>query len=267
MIRSIPPWCAALLAVAACRGGAAPEPALTYDGSTAITTHVLSEAIPAFERETKHRFGRVGASGAGKGLRAALAGEVSVAGVTRSLTPDELAHRPYYQIIGYDALGVFVNVANPVRGLTRAQLKDLLSGRTKRWKELGGTDRPVVVCTEHLDSGRATVDAVRTIALDGEAYGDVRQLEDPVDCLALVARDPGAIAAATVAYALPGTRALPLDGVEPTPEKVRSGAYLLSRPMLLVTKDVPTGAVKDFLDFMVSPKGQSFVQKRFIGLH
>jgi phosphate transport system substrate-binding protein len=266
MIRSIPLWCAALLAAAACKGGGAPELPLTYDGSTAISKQVLPDAIPAFEEESKHRFGRVGTSGAGKGLRAALAGEVSVAGVTRSLTADELAHRPYYQIIGYDALGVFVNAANPVRGLTKAQLKDLLSGRTKSWKELGGADRPVVVCTEHLDSGRATVDAVKTIALDGAAYGTVRQLEDPADCLALVAQDPGAITAATVAYAIPGTRSLPLDGVEPVPENVRSGAYLLSRPMLLVTKDVPTGAVKDFFDFMVSPKGQSCVQRKFIGL-
>jgi len=262
MTRALPLGCAALLAVAACKAREAP---LTYDGSTAIGKQVLPEAIPAFERATPHRFARIGESGTGKGVKAALAGEVSVAGVTRSLTAEELAQRPYYEIIGYDALGVFVNAANSSRGLTKAKLKLALTGRVRSWKELGGEDRPVVVCTEHLDSGRATVEAVRMIALDGAEYGAVRELDDPADCLAIVAREPGAITAATVAYAVPGTRVLSLDGVEPVPAKVRSGRYLLSRPMLLVTKDVPVGALRDFFDFMLSPEGQAIVQKRFIG--
>ena len=265
MTRALP-VCLALVAAAGCRRGGPPEAPLTYDGSTAIASHVLVDAVPAFERRSKHRFARVAASGSGKGLRAALAGEVSVAGVTRSLTADELAHRPYYEIIGYDALAMFVNAANPVRGLTRAQLRDVLTGRVKSWNELGGERRPIVVCTEHVDSGRGTVEVLRTVALEGAPFGGVIEVEDPADCLTLVAQDPAAITAATVAFSIPGTRALPLDGIPPVEPNVRSGAYLLSRPMLLVTKDVPTGAVKEFFDFMRSAEGQSFEQAKFIGV-
>ncbi len=265
-MRTISIWLAAALGLTACKAAEAPEQPLTYDGATTLSSQVLVEAVPAFERKTKRRFSKIGTRGAGKGLEAALAGEVSVAGVTRSLTAEELQRKPYYQIIGYDALGVFVNAANPVRGLTKTQLKAIFMGRVRSWKEVGGEDRSIVVCTEHLNSGRATLDTVRTIALDGAEYGTVHELEDPADCVRAATKDPAVVTAATVAYAVPGVRTLSLDGVDPVPENVRSGAYLLSRPMLLVAKDVPAGAVRDFFEFMLSPEGQAFVQKKFIAV-
>ncbi|BDG05370.1 substrate-binding domain-containing protein [Anaeromyxobacter oryzae] len=260
---------AALIAVlSACTRPAPVEPAreepLTYDGATTISNRILPDALPRFERATGHRFARVEHSGAGRGLEAMFAGRVTVAGVTRNLTEAEVARSPHVQIIGYDALGVFVHAASPVRGLTKAQLKALYTGKIRSWKEVGGADVPVTVCTERLGSGRATLDAVRTVALDGAAYGTVREMDDPADCLQLVARDPGAVTAATMAYAIPGTRALPLDGLSPTPDQVRSGHYLLSRPMLLVSREPPTGALKEFFEFMLSPEAQGIVAERFV---
>jgi phosphate transport system substrate-binding protein len=243
---------------------AKPAETLSYDGSTTISGQVLPEALPLYEQKTGVRFATIARNGAGKGLAAALAGTVSVAGVTRSLTDEELAKRPYYQIIGYDALGVFVNEASPVTALTKAQLKALYTGQVRNWKAVGGKDAPVVVCTEKLDSGRATLDAVRTIALDGASYGPVRELEDPEDCLKLVASDPNVVTVATIAHRVPGVRTLALDGVRPAPEHVRSGAYLLSRPMLLVTRSAPAGALRSFFDFMMGPDGQSIVAKKFV---
>jgi phosphate transport system substrate-binding protein len=240
------------------------QEALTYDGSTTISGKVLADAVPLFQQKTGIAFAKVGTSGAGKGLKAALAGEVDLAGVTRSLTAEELAQKPYFQIIGYDALGVFVNEANPVRSLSKAQLKAVFTGKITNWKDVGGKSQPIVACTEFLNSGRATVDGLKSMALDGAAYGPVKELEDPSDCLRLVASDPGAVAPATIAYAIPGVRAVTLDGIDPLPENVRSGTYLLSRPMLLVTKSMPQGAKKAFLDFMLSPDGQGVVAKKFV---
>lgn len=253
------------LLAAGCRASSVEAP-LVYDGSTTISGRVLDEAAPALAQKAHVRFAEVRKSGAGKGLKAALAGKVSVAGVTRSLTEAELAQRPYFQIIGYDALGVFVNEANPVRALTKAQLKAVYTGEIRNWKAVGGADVPIAVCTEHLSSGRATLDAVKTMALDDRPYGPVRELEDPADCLKLVAAEPGTVTVATIAYQIAGTRALALDGIHATPDSVRSGAYLLSRPMLLVSRSVPSGSLKAFFDFMLSPDGQAIVGKRFVAL-
>lgn len=240
---------------------------LTYDGATTIARQVMGDAAPAFERHAGVRFTRIGTSGAGKGLKAALAGQVAVAGVSRSLNADELAQKPYFQVIGFDALGVFVNAAhNPVKVLTKAQLKAIFSGKVKSWKELGGPDLPVVACSEPPASGRATVDAFRAMILDGAPYGNVKVLDDASDCVRFVAQTPGAVAPASMAYAVPGARALPVDGVKPTPDDVRAGTYLLSRPLLLVSKNRPSGTLKAFYDFMASAEGQAIVAKHFVSV-
>lgn len=255
----------ALGLVLGCRP-ATPDAPLSYDGSTTITNRILPEALPAFEQRTGHRFARVRTSGAGQGLAAMFAGEVSVAGVSRPLTEAELARGPHSVLIGYDALGVFVNAANPVRELTRAQLADLFRGKVRSWRELGGEDVPVVACTEPLASRRGTLDAFRTAALEGAPYAGVVELPDPADCLRLVVEQRGGVAAATVAYQIPGTRWVLVDGKAPTENDVRTGAYLLSRPLLLVTRRPPSREVQEFLDFMISPEGQKIVGRRFVSI-
>lgn len=236
----------------------APRSPLRYDGATSISSRILPLALPAFEQRAGVRVS-VERSGGGKGLKAMFAGQADVAGLSRALTPEERDRRPYVAIIGYDALGVWVNEQNGVRGLTRGQLRDLFTGRITNWKQLGGKDRPVVACTEHLLSERATLGAFQTLALEGAAFGPVRELEDPSDCLQLVAKEPGGVTPATTAYVIAGVRPVTIDGVAPDVQHVRNSTYLLTRPLLLVTREVPTGDLRAFVDFMVSPEGQALV--------
>ena len=249
--------------LASCKGGREAPP-LTYDGATSISRHVLAEAIPAFEAKAGLRFGKVDQGGGGRGLERLFAGEVEIAGVARQLTRDELAHQPYFQIIGYDAVGVFVHERSPVKALTKAQLKAIFTGAIVNWKDVGGPNLPIVACTEPLGSGRNTLAVFRTAVLDEAPYGPVREEPDPADCLRFVAATPGAVSFATVAYAIPGVRPVSVDGVEPTPARVLDSSYLLSRPLLLVTRKRPEGPSAAFLDFVLSPEGQKIVGKKFI---
>lgn len=249
------------LAALACRPGPAAPPAprrVRYDGATSISRRVLPVALPALAQRTGLTV-EVAESGSGRGLKALFAGQVDVAGVSRALTPEERALRPSVAIIGYDALAVWVHASNPVRSLSHAQLKDLFTGRITNWKAVGGRDQPVVTCTERRDSERATLESFRQLAMDGAPYGPGRELEDPTDCLRLVGAEPGGVAAASVALAVAGLRAVPVEGVAPLPANVRNASYPLTRPLLLVTRDVPEGAARDFVDYLVSPDGQAAV--------
>lgn len=259
----------AALAIAAltlsCKGSGEPaSPPLSYDGATSIRRHILVDAIPSFTKKTGIAFGKVDESGGGKGLARLFAGEVAIAGVARQLTADELARKPYIQIIGHDVLGVFVHAENPVKGLSKAQLKAIFTGAIVNWKDVGGPNRPIVACTEPLRSGRNTLAVVQSAILDDAPFGPVRELPDPADCLAFAAANPGAATVASIAYAIPGVRAVPLDGIQATPEAAWDSAYPLSRPLLLVTRSEPTGDVAAFLEFMRSPEGQALVGRKFI---
>jgi ABC-type phosphate transport system substrate-binding protein len=211
---------------------------LTYDCATTIGNGIVQPAAAVFEKKTGVKFARIGTSGAGKGLKAALAGEVSLAGVSRKLTPEE-ASGVYVETIGYDAIGIFVNEKNPVKALSSAQLEAIFSGRARSWKELGGGDLPIVACSEALKGGRATVDTFKQMILGGGEFGPVTEQDDARDCLQIVAREPGAISYASMGYVIAGTRSVPLDGVSPKPADIRAGAYKLSRPLNLVARKRP----------------------------
>jgi phosphate transport system substrate-binding protein len=89
------------------------------------------------------------------------------------------------------------------------------------------------------------------------------EYEDAPDCLVHVARDPGAVTAASMSMAIPGVRPLAIDGVGPTTADIRSGAYLLGRPMYLVAASPATAAVEALLEAILSPDAQSIVARRF----
>jgi phosphate transport system substrate-binding protein len=252
-----------LAALVACESTVATPPPpprrpLVYDGATSISDRIFPIALPAFERKAGVTV-KVERSGGGKGLKAMFFGNADVAGLSRALSPEERERKPVVAIIGYDALGVWVNEQNPLRGLTHAQVRDLFTGKITNWRQLGGPNRPVTACTEHLLSERATVDLFRQLALGGAPFGPVKELEDPADCLRAVAADPGGITPATTAYAMAGIRAVSIDGIVPDAQHIRNSSYLLTRPLLLVTREPPTGALREFVDFMTSPDGQALV--------
>ncbi|WP_054696523.1 hypothetical protein [Geotalea toluenoxydans] len=55
-----------------------------------------------------------------------------------------------------------------------------------------------------------------------------------------------------------------VNNTAPDDKNVRSGAYLISRPLNLVTKGVAKGEVKEFISFMLSSEGQTIVGKNFV---
>ncbi|HUL60779.1 MAG TPA: substrate-binding domain-containing protein [Anaeromyxobacteraceae bacterium] len=234
---------------------------VTYDGATTIGLHLLPDVAPLYAR-LGFRFGSIGERGTNAGLEAARAGRVDVAGVMRELTDREKAELRW-ALIGHDALGVFVAAANPVRGLSRAQLKGIFTGAVRSWRELGGADTRVVPVTELKAGGRGTVQELRRLALDGAAYGDTTEYDDAPDCLRHVASDPAAVTAASMSMAIAGVRAVALDGVEPTAANVRAGSYPLGRPMYLVTRSPPAEAAEALLALLVSPEGQAVVGRKF----
>jgi len=78
-----------------------------------------------------------------------------------------------------------------------------------------------------------------------------------------VATHPAAIGYVSMGYLSPKVKALPIEGLTPTPETVQSGQYHLTRPLVVVTSRQPAGEVRAFLDFALSPAGQAVVGGRY----
>lgn len=250
-----------VLLLAACGGGAgANRTEIHYDGATTISGKILAPLVPTLRQKTGATV-TIDRSGSGTALRRMFAGQVDVAGVSRRLTAKELDRKPYFQIVGYDGIAIWVNDANPVRALTKAQLKSLFTGAAASWKHVGGKDLPVVPCTEQLGSGRGTLEAVQAIVMDGAQYGRVKELQDTADCLAFVAADPRGVTAASAAGATGGAHKVSIDGLDPVPANVRSGRYILTRPLLLVAREPPAdgSSLAALFELVLSPESQAAI--------
>lgn len=249
---------------------------LGYSGSSTIGQSILEAGggRAAFERKSGIRFASFEVPGSGKGIEALLGGKVNVAGASRPLKADEKAKKVLGTIIGYDAVAVFVHKDNPVKDLTKEQLKDIFTGKIKNWKQVGGKDAPIAVNTEIQGEKRATMEMFNELVMDKAAYGGgFKQIDLPKDQIIDVARNPNAIGTPSLGLlaAVPAdvrgkVKALAVDGVPPTPENIQSGAYLISRPLNLATLGPPTGSAKAFVDFMLSAEGQAIVAKDFVAV-
>lgn len=238
---------------------------LTYEGSSTIGENIMPDATKAFSAKSGKNFDSIGLLGSGKGFKALMEGKTQIAGLSRALTGDEKRQKPYSQIIGYDAIAVFVNVENPVKDLKKEQIKGIFTGNITNWKDVGGPNKPIVVITEILSgSDRATIKEFKEMALDGEAYGKTKEIDKPHDCVLAVEKDPWAITHASLSFKEPKVKAVSAMGVTPTNTTIQSGEYFLARPLVLATKELPAGDIKAFFDFILSPEGQAIVAKRFV---
>jgi phosphate transport system substrate-binding protein len=237
---------------------------LAYAGSGSISDTVLPPLSEGFVRrggppvEVKHYVG------SSQGFKLLMAGRADLGGLARSLKSAEKAQHPYYVIIGYAALAVYVHQDNPVPALSRAQLKALFTGQVKNWKDVGGPDAPVELVTVELSTSSGTTDFFRDAVMEGAPFAPTHAFTHPRECLAYVASHPNAVSWATLAFTADGVRTVPLEGVAPGPEAVRTADYPLSRPLVLATRGVPEGPLKDFLDYVMSPEGQALVARSFI---
>jgi phosphate transport system substrate-binding protein len=248
---------------------------LSYSGSSTIGMSILDAgAVKAFERKTGITFKSIDQPGSGKGIQALLDGKVTLVGASRTLKSDEKSKKLLGTAIGYDAIAVFVHKNNPVKNLSKEQVKGIFTGKIKNWKEVGGKDAPIQPNTEIAGEKRATMLAFQEMAMDNAAYGKgFKEIDFPRDQIVDVAKNENSIC--SVSYGLlaavdqglrQNVKAITVNNIAPTDKNIQSGAYLISRPLLLVTKGLPKDNVKKFIDFMLSPEGQKIVSENFVSV-
>jgi phosphate transport system substrate-binding protein len=181
--------------------------------------------------------------------------------MSRDLTADETGKVALVPLTGAGT-AVAVNAANPVPGLTKAQVRDIFGGTITDWGLVGGQPgRQIqVIVREPESSTRASFEAyffdgakpaypnAINVVESKEAYGQIRALKDSI---AMVTLQTSTQNDATI-------RLLPLDGVAATTANVGSGVYPIRRPVYFFTATDPTKvkpAIRAFLEFIKSSDG------------
>ena len=191
--------------------------------------------------------------GSAAGVMAANSGTADIGMSSRNLNTNE--KNLWLVEIARDGLVVIVHPSNPIKNLTLTQVRDIYSGTTKNWDNLGSIKSKIHVVTREDGSGtRSAFESlvmnkvdIMPQAMVQDSNGAVRQL---------VADDPAAIGFISLGLVDKTVKAIELDGVPATREHVIDGSYMLSRPFLFLTLNPPAGLVKQFIDFTLSAEGK-----------
>lgn len=170
--------------------------------------------------------------------------------------------------IAWDGIAVIVNFANPVKEVTTAQVRALLTGQIVRWSDLDGANATVDLLPRAPQANLST-GLEFALGVPGKLAGKGRPIRNDQQALSAVSGHDTAVTYLSLNAALKAQadgipiRVLTIDQVEAGEPTVRDGRYKLRRPVLLLTATHPDPVTTAFLAFAVSPEGQQLVRSMF----
>ncbi len=176
--------------------------------------------------------------------------------------------------LAWDGIGVVVHLSNNTKDLTLQHIGDIFSGKHESWSELGGPDTKILLIDRPKDEHvRAAFESrlgivgkipsgLKVIAQDEKVLKTVVGTLPPNSAVAFLSLEQ-ALAAVHSGVAV---RLLSVDKVEPEEPTVKDGRYKLRRPVLLLSAQEPSPAVKAFEEFCFSPAGQKIIDEFYTPL-
>jgi phosphate transport system substrate-binding protein len=221
----------------------------------------------------------VSGGGSGVGIAALIRGAVDIANASRDMKPQEMeaaeqntGKMPKEFTVGYDALAVYIHKDNPLNEIDLARLAEIYveGGSVTRWSQLGVTipgaaDDTIVRVSRQSSSG--TYEFFRDHVLEKRDFAlGSRDLNGSKEVVELVSTTPTAIGYSGMGYATDHVKMLRLaseaggPSYEPSVENTNNRSYPLARSLHVYTLGEPEGAVKAYVEWILSPAGQKIVE-------
>lgn len=231
---------------------------VTASGSTALLP-LVSTAKEIFEE--KHANVTVNVSGGGSynGLSQVASGAVQIGNSDVQAT-GETAQGLVEQKVAVAPFVIIVHKENPVTNLTLDQLARMLRGEITNWQEVGGKDLPVTVVSRQQSSGSRATIVAKVLKGQGDIVKSAVVQDSNGKVRDTVQYTPGGIGYVDAAYLQPTkVAALNLNGVTYSSEAVANGEWPIFAFEYMYTKGEPTGATREFLNYILSPEFQEEV--------
>jgi phosphate transport system substrate-binding protein len=165
--------------------------------------------------------------------------------------------------IAWGAITFIVNNKNSVSNISSQEAKDILMGRLTNWKSLGGKDKKIILyvrkdkksgvgySTRKLFFHDENIEYTPTAKLKGSS-GPIRKA---------ISRQLYSFGIDDIVSANKNKKIkiLKMDEVYPSKRNISNGRYVYSRPLYIYTKGEPKGENKRFIDFALSPEGQTII--------
>jgi len=196
-------------------------------------------------------------NGSGTGLSQVESGAVKIgmSDVFKKSGQDDLVdHQVAVVIFGLILNSKITGVTN----LTTAQLKDIYSGKTTNWSQVGGSNLKIVVVSRPANSGtrqtfqkfilggNETISGPSNLSTDstGTVVKNVQQTDGAIGYVALSAAKSSGLAIVQI------------DGMAPSADVVKSNTYKFWNFEHMYTKGAASGLAQALIDYMGSDDGK-----------
>ena len=214
----------------------------------------------------------VNGGGSGNGIKDLIDGMTQIANASRPMKEQEIeqmkqkyGNEPYRVSVAKDGITVYINKDNPVEQLTVEQLRDIYQGKITNWSEVGGSNGAIKLYGRENSSG--TYEFFKDHVLQkGDFAPETQSAPGTALVVDNVKADVNGIGYGGAGYAsdIKIVKLVAENGeaVEPTEDNIFSGTYPLSRDLYMYMPHEPSGAIKTYLDWVLSDDGQQYVQEQ-----
>ena len=239
---------------------------LVIKGSTTVLP-ISQLAVEAYMKAHPDVNISLSGGGSSNGIKAIIDGSTDIANASRFIKDKEVAlaqEKGVYPVpfaVAYDSIIPVVHPSNNLTAITSAQLKDIYMGKITNFKEIGGPDLKIVVCSRDTSSG--TYETWEGKIMKKERVTPRAQVMASNGAIVqAVSNNKHAIGYIGIGYVSDAVTALKVDGIEGTKESTLNGTFPISRPLFMFTNGWPKGDTLNFVNFMLHPdKGQKHVEK------
>lgn len=233
-----------------------------------LTTTLANEFMKSYPEISIY----VDGGGTRTGIEALAKGAINICTASRNPKPEEIQEfaKEFGSIgistlIAKDALSVYLNPMNPVKNLTLDQLKNIFTGKISNWRELGGKDLPIKLFIRSTNSGTHLY--FKEHVLQMQEYCEEAEIKSTTEEIVKeVAANENAIGYGGIGFNN-GIFHARINNIEPTEENVRDEKYPISRYLIFITPNTPTGVSKKFIDWVLDHEGQNIIRRAgFISL-
>jgi phosphate transport system substrate-binding protein len=212
---------------------------------------------------------QVTGGGSGVGIAALINGTTDIANSSRPIKQSEIEKlKSRYNTLGVeipcakDGVTIYLNESNKVEELTLQQLSDIYTAKIKNWKELGGDDAEITLYGRENSSGTYVYFKEEVVKDDYAA--SCQTLPGTAAVVNAVKKDKYGIGYGGAAYAQ-GVKHCKVKkdsnsmSYLPTEENIANNKYPITRYLYMYMRNRPTGELKKYIDWILSPEGQKIV--------
>ncbi len=228
---------------------------ITAVGSSALQPLVESVA-EEFQSNNPGKFINVQGGGSGTGLSQVQAGAVEIG--NSDLFAEEKSGIDATKLEDHRVAVVGITpIVNPkvgIKNISLANLQKVFSGEITNWKELGGTDTPIVLLNRASGSGtRATFEKW---VMDGQEAKQAQEQDSSGMVRQIVKDTAGAISYVAFSYVTSDVQTLSIDGAKPTDENVMDNKWIIWSYEHMYTKKNPDSLTQSFIEYILSDEIQ-----------